>query len=296
LAPASGGRMYELDARSICHNLLATLQRRPEAYHRKVLGGPTEPGQHVASIHDRVVFKQEGLDQRVCYDDHLPKSLIDHFLDDDATGEQFAAGAAQEHGDFAGRVYEAKLRKNPDRIQVVMSRRGPAYELPITITKGVTLAADGHTLDIAYLLEGLPQDRTLHFGVEFNFAGLPAGADDRYFYRNGDAGSDDQRQRLGQLGTRLDETDATELGLIDEWLGVDVRLTASAPTNFWTYPIETVSQSEGGFELVHQSVVVLPHWHVRGDAQGRWSITMSLDIDTALAESRMQPQKELAAT
>ena len=33
---------------------------------------------------------------------------------------------------------------------------------------------------------------------------------------------------------------------------------------------------------VHQSVVVVPHWHVRGDAQGRWSVTMSLAIDTAL--------------
>ena len=32
--------MYELDVRSICHNLLATLARQPEAYHRKVLAGP----------------------------------------------------------------------------------------------------------------------------------------------------------------------------------------------------------------------------------------------------------------
>ena len=39
LAPARGGHLYELDVRSICHNLLATLTRRPEAYHRKVLAG-----------------------------------------------------------------------------------------------------------------------------------------------------------------------------------------------------------------------------------------------------------------
>ena len=37
----SGGRMYELDVRDIGHNLLATLQRRPESYHRKVLTGPS---------------------------------------------------------------------------------------------------------------------------------------------------------------------------------------------------------------------------------------------------------------
>jgi alpha-amylase len=289
LAPSSGGQIYELDVRTICHNLLATLQRRPEAYHRKILNGPSAAGDQVASIHDRVVFKQEGLDQRLQYDDHAPKSLIDHFLADDATADQWAGGQAEEFGDFVGRAYETKIRKNPDRIQVVMNRSGHAFDLPITITKGVTLASDGQTLEIAYLLEGLPQDRTLHFAVEFNFAGMPSGADDRYFHRGDD-------ERLGQLDTRLNESDATQLGLVDEWLGIDVRLTTSGPTNFWTYPIETVSQSEGGFELVHQSVVVVPHWRVRGDAQGRWSVTMSLDLDTSLAESRMQPQNELAAT
>ena len=34
-------------------------------------------------------------------------------------------------------------------------------------------------LEITYLLEGLPQDRTIHFAIELNFSGLPAGADDR---------------------------------------------------------------------------------------------------------------------
>ena len=65
-------------------------------------------------------------------------------------------------------------------------------------------------------------------------------------------------------------------------------LRANRPSGFWTFPIETVSQSEGGFELVHQSVVVLPHWLVRGDADGRWSVTLELALDTSLAEARRQ--------
>ena len=56
-------------------------------------------------------------------------------------------------------------------------------------------------------------------------------------------------------------TESAGLGLTDEWLGIDVDLAFSRPTAIWTYPIETVSQSEGGFELVHQSVAVQPHWH-----------------------------------
>jgi alpha-amylase len=56
----------------------------------------------------------------------------------------------------------------------------------------------------------------------------------------------------------------------------------------WTFPIESVSQSEGGFELVHQSVVLQPHWQVHPDANGRWSVTMRLGVDTALAERRQE--------
>jgi alpha-amylase len=144
----------------------------------------------------------------------------------------------------------------------------------------VTAEAGSSTLEIAYLLEGLPADRPLHFGVEFNFAGLPSHADDRYFYQGLDA-------RLGPLHTQLDLTEALELSMVDQWLGIDVRLIADQPTSWWTFPIETVSNSEGGFELVHQSVVGHPHWLVRGDDAGRWSVTFQLQLDTSRAESRM---------
>jgi hypothetical protein len=288
VAPAQGGRLYELDVRSICLNLLATLTRRPEAYHRKVLAGEHLGHGDVASIHDRVVFKQADLDRRVQYDAHARKGLLDHFYDDDATLEKVAAGMAAERGDFLEAAYETRLRRNPDRAQVVLARAGSAAGVPLKITKGLTLEAGSSTLQIAYVLEGLPPERTFHFAVELNLAGLPAGADDRYFYGAG-------RRRLGQLGTRLDLVDVDELGLVDEWLGIDVRLAANRPTHVWAFPIETVSQSEGGFELVHQSVALFPHWFVRAGADGRWSVTMNLDIDTRLAESRMEKPAASAA-
>ena len=284
IAPAQGGMLYELDVRSICHNLLATLARRSETYHQKVIAGPSDAEGHVASIHDRVVFKQAGLEKRVQYDDHLRKSLIDHFYSNETTLDEVVATEAQELGSFAASPYEARVRRNPDRIQIQLIREGLAEGQPLKITKGITLAAGGSTLEIAYLIEGLPTDRTLHFAPELNFAGLPSGADDRYFY--------DPSQQLGQLGTQLDLRDTESLGLIDRWLGIDVGLTANRRTNFWTYPVETVSQSEGGFELVHQSVVVQPHWWINGDQHGAWSVTLHLSIDTSLAESRMPEAAE----
>ena len=48
LAPARGGHLYELDIRSIRHNLVATLDRRPEPYHEVVKSA----GQHQGNGHD----------------------------------------------------------------------------------------------------------------------------------------------------------------------------------------------------------------------------------------------------
>ncbi len=57
-------------------------------------------------------------------------------------------------------------------MQALLTAQGYAFDLPIKITKGITLESEGNTLEITYLLEGLPTDRPLHFAVELNFAGL----------------------------------------------------------------------------------------------------------------------------
>ncbi len=269
VSPGRGGRIYELDIRGIRHNLLATLQRRPESYHRKVINGPSEAGDQVASIHDRVVFKQADLDQRLHYDAFARKSLMDHFYDTETSLEVVARGEAMERGDFVDLPFEAKLRRGSDRVQVQMRRDGNAWGIPITLTKAVTLVAGSDRVSITYLLEHLPLGAPLHFAIEMNFAGLPAGADDRYF-------SDSEGNRLGQLGSSLDLQNATGIGLSDRWLGIDVTLEIDRPSGIWAFPVETVSQSEGGFELVHQSVCVQPHWIVTADADGCWAVQIEI--------------------
>lgn len=269
--PARGGRMYEWDLCEINHNLLATLQRRPEAYHRKVLAGPSAGDGDVASIHDRVVFKQEGLDQRVQYDRFPRKSMMDHFFDNEATLESVMAGDSPERGDFVELPFEAKLRRGTDRVQAQMRRDGNAWGVPITLTKAITVCQDSDTLSVAYLLENLPPGQPMHFAIEWNFAGLPAGAEDRYF-------SDVDDNRLGQLGEKIDLADSRGLSLADRWLGLDIDLRCDRESGIWAFPIETVSQSEGGFELVHQSVCVMPHWIVQPDANGRWAVR--IDVST----------------
>ena len=108
-------------------------------------------------------------------------------------GRRSPRAIASERGDFASGAYEARLRRNPNRIQVQLSRQGNAWGSPLKITKGLTLEAGSSTIEIAYLIEGLEPEQAFHFSVEFNFAGLPSGCDDRYFH-------DGDGHRLGHLG------------------------------------------------------------------------------------------------
>jgi alpha-amylase len=289
--PDRGGCLYELDLRAICHNLLATLSRRPEAYHETILrhaqGGGQ--GQGAESIHDRVVFKQAGLDRLLHNDPYLRKSLIDHFYEPGQKLEDLTALKETELGDFVTGVYECELTRPPKSlktsdsaftgVQATFRRSGQAGGAPVRIQKVVFLAPTADTLNIIYRLENLPKDHALHFAVEFNFAGMAAGADDRYFYHDGQA-------RAGQLQTLQNLPQADRIGLVDEWLGLDVSLRLSRASGFWAFPIQTVSQSEGGFELVHQSTAVLPHWQIEADSDGCWEVAIKLNLDVSKAEER----------
>jgi alpha-amylase len=179
------------------------------------------------------------------------------------------------------------VRRNPGRIQVVLSRTGNAWGIPFTLSKAITLEAESRTLEIAYKLSDLPPDFRQHLAVEFGFAGMPAQAVGRFFF-------DDLHRNLGELGSRLDLPFVQSIGLMDDWLGIDARLSVGAATNgsragVWTFPIQSVSQSEGGFELVHQSAVVMPHWLVTPDANGVWMVSLRLTIAPVKADRLLEP-------
>ena len=267
--PAGGGSLYELDLRPIRLNLLATLARRPEAYHDAI--------RH----HHGQVWKQGGLDHMLQYDAYLRKSLIDHFYEPSVTVEQLAGCQERELGDFATASYQHRLDRINGEPRLILWRDGQVDGQPVRVTKEVRLTGGSDALEVWYILENCPRESPLYFAVEFNFAGLAGGADDRYFYHAGQA-------RAGQLQTWQDLVDAERIGLVDEWRGLDVSLSLSRRGFIRAFPIQTVSQSEGGFELVHQSTVVMPQWSVEADENGRWEVTLNLRMDAARALSRLR--------
>ncbi len=69
---------------SMCARFATTCSPRSRAAKRpttmRSAPAKREAGGDVASIHDRVVFKQKDLDQRLQFDRHRRKSLVDHFI------------------------------------------------------------------------------------------------------------------------------------------------------------------------------------------------------------------------
>jgi alpha-amylase len=127
----------------------------------------------------------------------------------------------------------------------------------------------------------LPTARDVRFAIEFNIATLAAGADDRYYL----AGAKPERRKLGRLDSLQDLASIARLSLVDEWLGIDVGIASSRPAGIWAFPIQSVSQSEGGFELVHQSACVLFHWLLPAGT-GAFAVELELACDTSMAEAR----------
>ena len=288
-APANGGHMYELDLRVCRTNLLATLNRRHEAYHEKILHHAqsmreaAERGEqlheNVASIHDLVRFKQPDLDKKIAYDQWARKSLVDHFMQPGLSFEDFYKGNGIV-GDFAHSTYEASIRRGDSEIALEMRGRGDVSVHSAEVRKTVIISKDRpNELVIQYQLFGLPAGDIIHFGSEFNFATMPGGASDRYYY-------DSTGVQLGTLDSVQQLDDVERIGLVDEWQGLDVSLEVSQNATLWAFPIETISQSESGFELVHQSVAVVPHWEFVVPESGTWTVDIRLVMDTSLARAR----------
>jgi alpha-amylase len=289
--PAQGGHLYELDVRQSAINVLATLDRRLEAYHKAILdavrvdkSGPGA-GDPSASNAERVADKQEPLDRIIVYDRHPRKAMVDHFYPIDVTLDDLVACRDVERGDFVTGTYLARVQREPRRVALVMERPGYADGHTPRIKKTIELAAGSKALGVRYELSDLPREACLHFAVELNLAAMAGHADDRYY-------SDPRGARLGMLDSRLDVPHIEGISLSDEWLDLTIGLRWSKPGGLWCYPIETVSKCEGGFEAVYQSSAIVPHWHVTADESGRWHLQIRLALEPSLRSAASPPQQD----
>jgi alpha-amylase len=280
--PHKGGTLMGLDFRPRCFNAQDTLTRIPESYHRDIQDAPesSDDADGAQTIHGRVVAKEAGLAEQIVYDPYPRRSLVDHFLDPGETPESFQAARHRERGTFVQTPYRYRLSGSNAEASLFMERTGNVYldakggePQPLRIEKTVSGAAGDPTFTAAYrLINPGTRELTGRFGVEFNLTLLAGRAPDRYYTVNG-------RKPLDAFLCSVGQDEAVRsVQLTDEWQGFGIKISLREPAGLWRFPIETVSQSEGGFEKIYQGSCLLLLWDVRlqpGAAQ-------ELAVDVAL--------------
>jgi 4-alpha-glucanotransferase len=256
--PDAGGGVYELDYRPKRFNLLNVLGRRAEGYHGRLLeasrraagGGDGGP----VSIHDLTVVKSAGLEDLLRYDRHPRHAFVEHFLPAAATIDQLWRGSHEEQGDFAGGVYEVVDLGGGSTPRVLMRRSGRVGDRELTIDKTVWL--DGSRLGCDYRITAPGAPLGLTFASESSLTLLAGDAPDRYYRLAGRELGKDERK----LAAAGESPGAIPLELVNEWDKFLVRVVAATATTLWRFPLETASQSEGGFERTYQGSVIVPVW------------------------------------
>ena len=245
-------------------NLADTLTRRHEAYH-DLLCASQEGG---TKLENSLGEKEAGLRGHLVYDRRTRLAFSDVFLAPGTPFREYAAQAYPSACRFEAR--EVALERRPEA--TVVRFLGTARDIPPSgETPGASVAVEkayilekgkaGLRVEWSFRAEGGAAD--LRFGSEALFCLLAGNAHDRYLEWE-DAGSPGR----DILASRGEMPGSSRIAVTDEWLKLRCEVRAGGAAAVWRDALETVSQSEGGYERVYQGTVVMPIWDLRLPASG----------------------------
>ena len=289
-----GGGIGAWDIRAARHALAGVLRRRPEAYHETLRrhearaakggAGKAEAGAP-ASIHEIIQVKEPGLAAHLVYDAYERRSGLIRILSLDLTPEGWGAGGRRELGDFAAGPFGV-VRLEPGR--AVLARDGAATidgrRYPLSAETEVRVGGGrlDPSLSVTVAIRNTG-DRALEarIGIEWALTMLGGGGNPEAWWEIEGA-----RSRHDGSGAA---TGVTSIGQGNSWLGLALETAVSPPADAWHAPIETVSNSEAGFERVYQGGALLLSWPVSIPAGGSWSARVdhraTVDVDRAVTEA-----------
>ena len=270
VSPSRGGIIEELSFLEKKVNILNTMSRYREAYHRKLKQAQqVDESELSGSIHDILVSKEKDLDKYLYYDRYPRKMLVDHFIKPDVSLEGFVKGEYYEDSDFIGGGFSFRKRGK----SIVLTRDGWVNWKRFRIKKVITIEKTG--VFVEYTLENTDtKENSFRFGVEFNFAMSRGDSADAYYLTESGEISKKSLNFTGKL------RNLKKVSILDESREFSVILDVGEPMEFWMFPVETVSISESGFEKVYQSSVVIPWLDVVLKPGCKRKIAYSLSIFT----------------
>ncbi len=249
LCPEDGGTVAAIDFRPAGVTLINSLMRRPETYHSRL--GQTSAGEgSVASIHGQVRSKEVGLEKHLRYDRwprHAFRLLVFPQQRSQEDYEKLRLGENEAIAAGAFRVSEA------NSAEVILAMETPDGEWKAT--KAFSFSSPEESFRIACDLTLAYSGKIpllMDVGLELIVNFLAPNAPDRYIEVAG------KRNPMRWSGAAA----ASELRLVDEWQKVSVMVQAPDARDYWVAPVETISESEEGFERVYQGSQVLAVWPV----------------------------------
>ncbi len=284
--PSDGGTISVLDFRPSAVTLINSLQRRVEAYHSR-LQNAAQFAAKVASIHDQTLTKEPGLEKYLKYDRWARNAFRLLLFAPGKTHPDYDALRLEEGAAFAGGDYrvehasadeiklgiQAPLRQaiaaaDPDCILcATKSFRFEDHEQGFDVHCRVELAPRGSASPAAPT--GGSAQFTVGLEIVLNF--LAPNVQDRYFEFAG------ARKPLEWSGV----VEGSKVRLADEWQDVATEIEACSASQLWISPIQTVSESEEGFERVYQGSQILAVWNVTLDSGGSWSSETVVRVNVA---------------
>jgi 4-alpha-glucanotransferase len=286
LKPNDGATLAALDFRPEAVALINSLQRRPETYHARLADAVHGGSGGVASIHDQARAKEAGLADRLRYDRWARNAFRLLLFPNGKSYADYDAVRLEESAPFAGGVYAAKKSSGGE---VTFDLEAPleitrGYVSPkLKVTKGFlfTPTDAGFRIRCRIGLQAVGQVARglLQFqaGLEIVINLLAPNEPDRYLEVGGDDGPSRHPLKWGG------ESAAPVIRAADEWQNVAIRIDAPGAAKFWTVPIDTVSESEEGFERVYQGSQIMAVWPVEFESGREWSAEMFVDVTHAKA-------------
>lgn len=249
LQPQDGGTLSAIDCRRSNTALINSLKRRPESYHAKIRGKVEHNSSAVQSIHEQMRTKEDGLERWLHYD-RWPQNCFRLLLfGREKKQRDCEAVTLEEDAALAGGPYDVS-QLSPQGVSLA-SRDARPWSARKTFSfrrakSGFEIACEvalDHTSQVA---------ASVNAGIEVVVNFLAPSAPDRYFQSGG------KRFPLRWSGA----VPASQLQVVDEWQRVRVTLLAPGAREFWICPIETVSESEDGFERIYQGSKIVTVWPV----------------------------------
>lgn len=267
ISPSEGGTVKAIDFRPSSVAVINSMTRRPEPYHRKL--GQVAGQQGVASIHDQVRSKEPGLEKRLKYDRWPRHSFRVLMFPAECTAADYENLKLNENAEIAGGAYDVR-EAGTSKVRLECE----AANGQCKVEKLFSFAGRGNgfrmTCDLSISHDASTPGKYF-VGIELIVNLLAPDAPDRYIEVGG------QRQSLRWAGA----APASELKLVDEWQNIRVTLQADDARDYWVAPIETISESEEGFERVYQGSQILAVWPAEFHSGKEWRARLTCTLEPA---------------